>query len=230
MVTIRVGTPPIESIVHEEILKTATDSKFFQVAFNNGFKETQTGILELPEDDPKAFRVLLNWVYGTATGFIKCEKKSFFQAMDTSTLLKLYVLASKYAMDTLHDAIITHLWWRNTQATCWLQLGLTQDALSYFEANTMADCPLDKLLVDWMTDDALGCKSSRLSDYHGVFGIMPDRLMRAAFVKVNLACYSPPKDYYGNSHTSCSFKKQKGTLCSYHCHGKNHSCPAPQYS
>lgn len=229
MVTIRVGIPSTDFLVHEEVLKTATESHFLQVAFTNGFKETQTGILELPEDDPEAFRVLLNWVYVTATGFADCELRAFPECFRFSILVKLYVLASKYTMNALHDAIITHFWWYNTISEHWYEMGLTQDALSYFEANTMADCPLEKLLVDWMADDALSGKSDPFVDDYDGFRSMPNRLMRAAFVKINLICRHKGKKGYTNQSLYGS-TQAKGTLCSYHCHDNKKSCPAPNYS
>lgn len=247
MVTIRVGDPqaPTEFIVHEEILKSATGSKFFKVAFNNGFKETTTGVLKLPEDDVDAFRLLLHWAYVNATGFTKCEKKAFFEHIDTSTLIKLYVLASKYTMNTLHDAVITYLWWKCNSSACWLQMCFSKDALSYFEENTMVDCHLDKLLIDWMIDDALSCTSCEGVDYQSVFDAMPDRLMRAAFVKAHHAiprtaatnhckyCNGGSVYRNGNAQIFCRNcgreQKQKGDLCSYHCHSADQPCTAPVY-
>lgn len=210
MVTFIVGSPPTKFIVHEEVLKAASESQFFRVAFNNGFKETETGELDLPEDDPQAFQVLLQWVYGTATGCLVGERKAFFQKVTMPNLLKLYTLASKYMMDPLHDAVITHLW---SQSACWLQLGLTPDAMAYFEANTMADCHMDKLLVDWMATDVCNRVPPVYATYHSILEFVPDRLMRAVFLKLNQ-----------------SYQTTKGELCSYHRHSKHRPCPAPRYS
>lgn len=190
MVTIHVGYPPTEYIVHEEILKSVTESRFFQVVFTNGFKETETGVLELPKDDAQAIQMLLNWIYGTVMGFIKCDKTGFFEALDASTIVKLYVLACKYTLNVLHDAIITYLW-KKSCSTCWLSLGLTGEALSYLEANTMSDCHLNKLLVVWMTDDALQAKPTALDDLHSTFEAIPEQMLRAAFHQINRANLEP---------------------------------------
>lgn len=175
--------------------------------------------------------------------------------MDKNTLIKLYVLASKYTMDTLHDAIITHLWWKYDTSICCLQMSFSKDALSYFEENTIVNCHLDKLLVDWMTDDALSCTRCKDVD-RSVFDAMPDRLARAAFVKAHRAfsrtaatyrcgyCTSSSvlmqTDGISNTCGNCSranclvsasaaAAKQKGDLCSYHCHRADQPCTAPRY-
>lgn len=226
MVTIRVGCPPTDFIIHEEILKSATESRFFQVAFTNGFKETETGALELPEDDAQAVQVLLNWIYGTVMGFVDCDKTGFFETLDAFNLVKLYVLACRYTLNVLHDALITYLW-NKSCSTCWLSMGLNGEILSYLEANTINDCPLNNLLVAWMADDALQAKSAPLGDLHSTFEAIPEQMLRAAFLQINRAKLLPAKINAWGAYTPSKFYRQKRPLCYYHCHDEDQPCPAP---
>lgn len=254
MIILRVGSPPTEFTVHEQVLKAANKARSFKnalkkSAFNSARKrrrkveaetseavtndaeaikavstDANTHIYNLPDDDPLAFRVLLNWIYGDVAGFIICEKKEFFQNLSTTTLLKLYVLAYKYKMHALHDAIITHLWCQQKTGKCWLELSFTQDDFSHFEAHTAANCHLDKLLAAWMADDAVKHRASEFRGLQPILDFTPDRLMRAAFTALNHV--NGDSRYYGSSWYY-SFIRQVGVLCSYHIHGQDQPCSAP---
>lgn len=232
VVTIRVGSPPTDLFVHEEVLKTATESRFFQVAFTNGFKETETGVLELPEDDAQATQVLLHWIYGSVIGFDNCGKGGFLAALDISTIVKLYVLACKYSLNILHDTIMTYLLVLSS-AKCWLEMGFTGEVLSYVEANTTSDCPLSKLLVNWITEQALQIpyggevKCVDIDHLSSTFEAMPERLVRAVVIQISGAGRDVKTILRGNSHVEI-FREQRGPLCSYHVHGKGQPCPAPE--
>lgn len=176
--TILVGSPPTEFSVHEKILMTS-ESEFF----NNGFQETQTGILKLPEDDAESFQLFLHWTYGNATSHVGAEK-AFFKGVPPSALLKLYALAFKYMLESLQDATVKLMWWHALSRT-WTEMCFTQDAMEYFEATTMEGCLMDNLLVDWMAQGALDgihFHSEKIED--AIIEIIPQRLLRAVFRKI----------------------------------------------
>lgn len=233
LVKIWVGSPSTEFTVHENVLK-ASETQFFQAVFSNGFKETETGILELPEDDPATFRLLLQWVYGSATGFSDCEKKHFFSKLDYPSMLKLYATASKYMMNNLHDAIITDFWTCHVRASLtWLAMSFSQDAFSFYNKTTMATCPLDRLLVDWMVDNILQNSAFEAAKKYSNFDCVPERLVRAVFVKANRASRVIVNSSVGVrgtlQNTNKAFEWQRGALCSYHAHGADRPCPVPEY-
>lgn len=236
VVTIRVGSPPTDLLIHEEVLKKATESRFFQVAFTNGFKETETGVLELPEDDAQATQVLLHWIYGSVIGFGTCSKAGFLEALDVLTIAKLYVLACKYSLGILHDTIMDFLV-AKSYSKCWLEMGFTGEVLSYLEANTTRDCPLSKLLVSWITDQALQVpdgevvKVSNIDHLSSAFEVMPEWLVRAVVTHVIRAGFDTPSgtaEWGWKTIPLKTFIKQTGGPCSYHCHNKDEPCPATE--
>lgn len=235
MVTIRVGSQPEIFYVHQAVLEKAGGSRFFQVAFRNGFRETRTHVLDLPEDDVETFSILMQCVYGMSTSFANCEKSPFFEKVEPSTLLRLYALASKYMMDDLHDAIITRMWCLHNDPypalPTWAKLDLTEDAFLYFEQNTMVGCPMDELLSDWMAYDTLKGKSAEYDAQPAAFEVVPVRLMRATFIKANI---SPALVTKSGNHLLCErpgkSRSWEGHLCSYHCLDRKQACPAPCYT
>lgn len=234
MVTFGVGSPSIDFTVHDRILSSTSEGRLFRDVLDDRY------ILELPEDDPEAFQYLILWFYRIAHIRNEHDKRDFFSTIQYSTSLKLYALASKFQMELLQDAIITEFWCQYDNLIPWSQMGLTQDAIAYYEFNTKADCLLDKLLVDWMVDDTLLSQTKRplgrlaMIDSSeldtSAFDLMPTRLIRAAFVLTNRVCIANAclmrKSSRGSSSVEC-----KGKLCCYHVHGERGpgTCPAPEY-
>jgi hypothetical protein len=66
MVNIYVGDPEKDEekhfIVHKELL--CNKVPYFEKMFKGGFAEAKTNTAKFPEDDPEAFDVLLDWLYG----------------------------------------------------------------------------------------------------------------------------------------------------------------------
>lgn len=214
VVTIRVGSPPTDLFVHEEVLKTATESRFFQVAFTNGFKETETGVLELPEEDAKAFDNFVKWVYGVAAGF-NSDSNEFFIDVRAEGLIKLYALAEYFMVKKLADAVITDMW-DQVLFLDWTWFGayVTAEAIEYFQSRTKRGCGMDKLLADLV----LKCISDHIK--RGSFedvdtSDLPDWLVRAAF---------------NRAATQCA--KSQGfdfrPVCSYHQHIDTEYCEAAE--
>lgn len=55
------GAQQKQYAVHKKLL--CDKSKFFDKAFNGAFKESTTGVMDLPTDDPVAFNSFVNWLY-----------------------------------------------------------------------------------------------------------------------------------------------------------------------
>lgn len=222
MVTIRVGTDPAtEFTVHHEVLQ-GSESKFFQVAFDNGFKETLTGILEMPEDDPAAVQVLLRWLYSTFYHWSHCPREEVFSEESSEVMLKVYVMACKYAMDVLQDAVVTHFW--SYARTCsWMGLEIKADAWVYFGANTMQNCKLAKLFSDWVIDSTLKDPSKMNTESFNRLNDLPKPLLVVSFLKLDSARHLLAQGRIA------SINKQIGTLCSYHLHEAKKPCHAIAY-
>lgn len=183
IVTILAGSPPTEFRVHANVLKEC-DSLFFKAAFQNGFQETETGQLVLPEDDADGVALVLDWMYSPVHCGCKCCEADIFGNKETGTILKLYVLASKYIISSLHDALITCTVYRlfdevETQPT------LTKEDLEYYADNTMAGCKMDTALAEWAVETVR--KAARytrepdpLDHQLNILDILPERCVRAA--------------------------------------------------
>ncbi|KAK2607720.1 hypothetical protein N8I77_006381 [Diaporthe amygdali] len=107
IVTFLVGPEKVRFCVHESIFSQAEAGKFFNTAFTNGFLETSTGLMELPEDGPDEFQCFLRWLYGTWM-----EPKEFsicWAELEFSQQIRLYAFAHKYTIDDLQNAIICDL-------------------------------------------------------------------------------------------------------------------------
>ncbi|ROW04154.1 hypothetical protein VSDG_01189 [Cytospora chrysosperma] len=109
----------IQYFVHEQVLAKREAGRFFNKVFTNGFQETQTRYLALPEDDPDAFDVFLKWLYGSyRTGNTEASTE-LFRDRDGTQLIRYYILAHKYlinslqnhVMSALYDMMCKILWW-----------------------------------------------------------------------------------------------------------------------
>lgn len=159
-------------------MKEATDSDYWRAVFSNGFKETESVLLELPEEDADSFEVIIKRVYGAASGFIK-DDRDFFGEMSISLSIKLYGLAEYFMVKSLAEAVITDLWGYAKEANFYPEHIPAED-FEYFESRTKRGCQMDNLLVDWVLAgiSAVGSDHDETDtdDY-------PDWLMRADFKK-----------------------------------------------
>ena len=61
VVTLNVGPEAKPFIVHKKLL--CDRCEYFSKSSNSDFEEAKTGIMNLPEDDEKAFACFLRWLY-----------------------------------------------------------------------------------------------------------------------------------------------------------------------
>jgi hypothetical protein len=76
---------------------------YFDKMFNRGWRETGSQSANLPDDDPKALKLLVGWVYGG-----KIEVPADAEG-PIDILLGLSAMANKFALSSLADEAIEYL-------------------------------------------------------------------------------------------------------------------------
>lgn len=87
--------------VHQEVL---CKSPVFKALCSSGLKESQTRLIELPEDDPAAIGLLINVL--EIGHYLPCGPVS---EEWTKLLAKLYIAADKYMVEGIKEVIINDL-------------------------------------------------------------------------------------------------------------------------
>ncbi|KAJ0125412.1 hypothetical protein J7T55_006758 [Diaporthe amygdali] len=152
IVTFVVGPRKVRFGVHESTLSQAEAGHFFNKSFTNGFQETNTGCMELPEDDPEQFRCFLRWLYGIWVQ--PNQPLNCWTELDFSQQIKLYAFAHKYAIHALHNAIICELHSTEIKKK-WGHMGIRREELEFLVANVPDGSPMHRLLADWLIKDEL---------------------------------------------------------------------------
>ncbi|KIW69085.1 hypothetical protein PV04_04982 [Phialophora macrospora] len=93
IISVFVGKQKVEFGIYKGIL--VAKSPFFEKWFGVGVKETNENVVNLLEDEPSAFEVVVEWVYANQ---VRAGKL-------TLTLVKAYVLAEKLCMPDLQNGI-----------------------------------------------------------------------------------------------------------------------------
>ncbi len=114
-ITVKVGVKELDGRtfgIHKDLV--CAKSPFFRAAFNGQWKESKEGAVELPEDDPDAFELWVNWIYKHT---LPCSDdqpgvprypKLMIQLV---TMTKAYTLGDKIGDTDFADAVmdaITH--------------------------------------------------------------------------------------------------------------------------
>ncbi len=100
LVTVLVGDQKKQYTIHKDrLVKT---SPFFKTRLDNPMIESTNGQITFPEDQCRAFDVVVNWIYGGDVEGI-CGPGGLFSAM------KAYQLADKYMMPQLQDSLIQEI-------------------------------------------------------------------------------------------------------------------------
>lgn len=164
-------------------MKKAARLGYWQAIFNNGFKETGTGVLELPEHDADVFEVFIRWAYSITIGDDPDDFKSL-EDCSASILIKTYALAEYFMIRTLSNAVIRAMW-RKTGTERWWNVRFTSDAFEYYERRPQQGCCMDNLLIDWMVTDFIGTMNTRPEVDHDNNGV-PERLVRAVLKVITI--------------------------------------------
>ncbi|CAD6441481.1 8381d201-8d09-46f8-90a6-3cc1c6cbfc1d [Sclerotinia trifoliorum] len=98
VVTVTVGKEKRKFVLHKQLLCDSV--QYFRSAFSAGaFKEGQESIMDIPEDEPEAFELFVNWLY-------RASLPTSSRSGDLHWLLSLYIFAEKLCMNELANKTI----------------------------------------------------------------------------------------------------------------------------
>lgn len=139
VVQVKVG-PEKTFIIHKGLL--CNSAAYFKAAFEGGFKESQSQVLELPEDDPVMFSHFELWLY---SGNI-LESHETVKDISWKVLTDLYFFGEAREIPSLQNEAIDICICKNiaSRVTPTLQIKRVYE-------NTPENSPLRRLFVDWMT-------------------------------------------------------------------------------
>jgi hypothetical protein len=102
LATLIVGPQKKWFIVHKKLLCDTVD--FFQKAFMGPgrFKEGGGGVMELPEDNARAFSLFVEWAY--KSNLTPCRTRTHCES-----LFELYFFAEKICLPKLKDKVIDEI-------------------------------------------------------------------------------------------------------------------------
>lgn len=143
MVQVKVG-PEKTFIIHKGLL--CNSAEYCKATFEGGFKESQTQFLELPEEDPVMFSHFQLWLY---SGNI-LESHETAKDISWKVLTDLYFFGEARGIPSLQNEAIDVCIYKSTASNVIPTLQINR----VYE-NTPENSPLRRLLVDWMTFDAI---------------------------------------------------------------------------
>ena len=129
-IAVSVGKSPTIFYLHKDLLCSRSD--YFRAYFNGNFREIETGIITLPDDDVEAFKLLVDWIYGATL------KK--FAASELPSYLALMVLAEKLCMEALQNETMNQI--RIFYRACRQEHPVSAWTIAYVYENTGTSCPL----------------------------------------------------------------------------------------
>ncbi|KAL8694755.1 MAG: hypothetical protein Q9218_000681 [Villophora microphyllina] len=150
-VTILVGTEPRQDkyVPHAELL--CHWSPFFKAAITGKFEEAETGVIKLPNDEPRVFDIFQDWLYNNSNKAVL--NLGPFDAGDVSLLLALWVFGDKYQVPGFQNAAMEALRTRTINEPRIFRLKDIQFAFG----NTLDESPLRKFIVDlYVWEGAIG--------------------------------------------------------------------------
>jgi hypothetical protein len=100
LITIYVGPKRREFVVHKNLICQTSD--FFSKAFTGGFQEAQENSMHLPEDDPNAFSLFIDWIY-------RSKIPARYSKKHKATLYNLYIFAEKVCLEDLGNAAMDEI-------------------------------------------------------------------------------------------------------------------------
>lgn len=109
LIAIIVGPHKERLTAHKAIL---TQAKYFQGCLQGNFPEKEKNEIVVPEDDPRAFEKLLEYLY---FGSIEAEHfpatvRDEPERAHMTLLAKAYVAADKYCMEDCQSHVMDHFW------------------------------------------------------------------------------------------------------------------------
>ncbi|KAI4113537.1 MAG: hypothetical protein LQ338_008158 [Usnochroma carphineum] len=144
IMTLEVG--PGKSLFHVHKSLICHVSPFFDAAFNGAFKEN-CGSMQLAEDDPSIFEILVQWLYKRKLVTSPAARKNIM--VYYSALVDVYLLADKYGMVPLKDFVVKCFFDRvKKHRGAGMNCGVPDtEIVSHAYANTVAGSCLRRFLV-----------------------------------------------------------------------------------
>ncbi|KAG9678411.1 hypothetical protein KCU99_g1303, partial [Aureobasidium melanogenum] len=149
MVFVLLGSGPKETretkVFHRNLLMSV--SGFFAAGLTSSFKEAETGVFELEEEDPSTFTIFEQWVYKDRL-FIKKTASSSPDTEDDDQewecLPRLYTLGERLDAPRFKDAVISAMIEKVNESKV-----MPDTWASYVYQNTVSACALRRLIVDF---------------------------------------------------------------------------------
>jgi hypothetical protein len=201
-----VGKQKVEFGVHKGLF--VAKSPFFEKCFGVGMKEANENVVNLPEDEPSGFEIVVEWVYANR---IQASKLRL-------TPINAYVLADKLCMPDLQNAIIDtiRLTWRGRcpyNARCaWHILP--------------EGCPLRDLVLDQLHFQIMTSPNKFKLGTADTDARLAKRLEKVIQQNPGLATalFWKTVDYDLNRDTGGPVDPRKLTGCHYHVHEDGKKC------
>lgn len=111
---VREASQVVEFLVHKEV--ACYHSIVFDGAFNGGFRETETLEYELDDTTPRAFQLLVQWLYSQRLELQqlrpnhKALKLSTEDRSENMALVELWVLADRLLVPRLQNHVIEYMY------------------------------------------------------------------------------------------------------------------------
>ena len=131
-----------EFMVHTELL--CHYSPFFKAAISGNWTEAKTGVVNLPNDEPRIFEIFQSYIYAGSLDLLP------EQVSDASLLVALWVFADKMQFPGLQNAAIEAL----RHQACNPPSHFRLKDLQYAFDNTTEASPLRKFITDLYVWDA----------------------------------------------------------------------------
>jgi hypothetical protein len=92
--------------IHTHCLK---EIRFFRACLDSGMKESTSGIVQLPEDNPVAFGVVVHWLYRGELSWDLEDLDGAEKDVKLRIVVRAWYLADKLMIESLQNAIIDHI-------------------------------------------------------------------------------------------------------------------------
>jgi hypothetical protein len=201
-----VGKQKVEFGVHKGLF--VAKSPFFEKCFGVGMKEENDSVVNLPEDEPSAFELVVEWVYADRIRAIK----------PVLTITKAYVLADKLCMPDLQNILAN-------------AIRLAPDGPGPYNANCAwqilpEGCPIRDLVVDQLHFQIMSCSNKFKLGTADTDAKLAMALKKMTQHNPGLAeaLFWKTVDYSLNKATGGPVDPRKLTGCHYHVHEDGKKC------
>ncbi|THY74991.1 hypothetical protein D6C95_10055 [Aureobasidium pullulans] len=131
-------------VVHKNLLMTV--SGFFAMGLTSSFKEADTGIFEMEEEDPDVFSIFIHWIYFNRLFTMKTSPSSATDedSEEWDCLPRLYTLGERLDAPRFKDAVISATIEKVKESQV-----MPDNWATYVYQSTVAPCGMRRLIVDF---------------------------------------------------------------------------------